>query len=307
MSKAPQTTATPVERVLPGIGLRLLAALSLSVMFAAAKLAEARGAHLVEVVFWRQALVVPVVLAVVLAGPGLGSLRTDKPRAHLWRMVVGLSGMCFNFWAVTLLPLAEATSFGFSVPIFATILSALLLGEVAGRHRWSAVLVGFLGVLIVLQPGGEAIPLGGAAVALTGAVLTASVTILIRQLGATERATTTVFWFSLSSLVPLGLALPFFVRPHDPATYALLALTGVAGGVAQLSLTGALRLAPVAVVLPMDYSSLIWATLIGWLVFDTLPGSATWIGAPIIIASGLYIVLREHRLGRRRVQQAQGQ
>jgi drug/metabolite transporter (DMT)-like permease len=291
--------------LLPGIALRLLAALSLSVMFAAAKLAEARGAHLIEILFWRQALVVPIVVAIVLAGPGLASLRTDKPRAHLWRMVVGLSGMSFNFWAVTLLPLAEATSFGFSVPIFATILSALLLGEATGRHRWSAVVLGFVGVLIVLQPGGGAIPPGGALVALAGAVLTASVTILIRQLGATERATTTVFWFSLSSLVPLGLALPFVVAAHDPVTYGLLALTGVAGGVAQLALTGALRLAPVAVVLPMDYSSLIWATLIGWIVFDTLPGDTTWIGAPVIIASGLYIVWREHWLGRRRVEQAQ--
>lgn len=295
----------PVERILPGIGLRLLAALSLSIMFAAAKLAQARGVHLLEILFWRQALVVPLALALVLAGPGIASLRTDKPRAHLWRMIVGLSGMGFNFAAVMLLPLAEATSFGFSVPIFATILSALVLGEATGRHRWSAVAVGFVGVLIVLQPGGSAVSLSGAVVALVGAVLTATVTILIRQLGATERATTTVFWFSLSSLVPLGIALPFVAAGHDAMTYALLAAVGIAGGIAQLSLTGALRLAPVAVVLPMDYSSLIWATLIGWLLFDTLPGNATWIGAPLIIASGLYIVWREHWLGRRNIERAQ--
>ncbi|GAA0734151.1 DMT family transporter [Sphingomonas japonica] len=291
--------AAALNRPLAGIGLRLLAALALSVMFATAKLADERGAHLVEIVFWRQAFVLPIVLAVVFAsGQGIASLRTAKPRAHLWRMIVGLSGMCFNFWAVTLLPLAESTTFGFTVPIFATILSALVLGEATGRHRWAAVIAGFVGVLIVLQPGDGHVPLAGALVALTGAVLTASVTILIRQLGATERATTTVFWFSASSLVPMGIALPFFTSQHDGATWGLLLATGIAGGIAQLALTGALRLAPVAVVLPMDYSSLIWATALGWLLFGVLPAPLTWLGAPIIIASGLYIVWREHRLRR---------
>ncbi len=289
---------TAPSHPLAGIGLRLLAMLALAIMFATAKLAEARGAHLVEIVFWRQAFVLPIVVAFVMTGPGLQSLKTDKPKAHLWRMIVGLTGMLFNFWAVTLLPLAEATTFGFTVPIFATILSALVLREPTGRHRWGAVVVGFLGVLIVLQPGGNHVPLHGAAVALTGAVATASVTILIRQLGATEPATRTVFWFSLSSLVPLGIALPFFLGDHDAATWGLLLVTGIAGGIGQLALTGALRLAPVAVVLPMDYSSLIWATALGWLIFGTLPAPLTWVGAPIIVASGLYIVWREHRLRR---------
>ncbi|UZK68036.1 DMT family transporter [Sphingomonas sp. S1-29] len=288
----------PANRIFTGISLRLLAALSLSVMFALGKIAEQRGAHLVEIVFWRQAAMLPVVVAVVMAGPGLASLRTDKPRAHFWRMIVGLSGMCLNFATATMLPLAEATTFGFSVPIFATILSALVLAEPVGRHRWAAVTIGFVGVLIVLQPGSSHVPLAGAAVALSGAVLTASVAILIRQLGATERATTTVFWFAASSLVPMGIALPFFTRMHDPLTWGLMAGTGLAGGIAQLALTGALRAAPVAVVLPMDYSSLIWATILGWLLFGALPTPWTWIGAPIVIASGLYIVWREQRLAK---------
>lgn len=286
------------DRPLAGIALRLTAVALLAVMFAAAKLAEARGARLAEILFWRQAVAVPVVLAWVLAGPGLASLSTARPGAHVRRMVVGLSGMACNFGAVLLLPLAEATTFGFTVPIFATILSALVLGEATGLHRWAAVAMGFVGVLIVLQPGGGHVAAVGAAVALAGAILTAVVTILIRDLGRSERATTIVFWFTVSSLVPLGIALPFFWQPHDAVGWALLVAVGVSGGLAQLALTAALRLAPVAVVVPMDYTSLIWASALGWWLFGALPAPLTWAGAPVIVASGLYIVWREHRLRR---------
>ena len=288
----------PTNRPLAGIALRLLAVLALAVMFAAAKLAEARGANLGEIVFWRQAIAAPLVLGWVLATGGVGTLKTARPAAHVRRMVIGLTGMIFNFWAVLLLPLAEATTFGFTVPIFATILSAIVLKEVTGAHRWGAVIVGFVGVVIVLQPGGHHVPLAGALVALTGAIMTATVTILIRDLGRTERAPTIVFWFTVTSLVPLGIAFPFFAQAHDAATWGLLIVMGIAGGIGQLALTGALRLAPVAVVVPMDYTSLIWATAFGWLLFGTLPAPLTWLGAPIIVASGLYIVWREHRLRR---------
>lgn len=281
------------DRPLLGIALRLASVLLLAIMLAAAKLAEARGAHLLEILFWRQALAVPVVLAAVLPTAGLASLRTDRTVAHVRRMVIGLSGMAANFGAVLLLPLAEASTFGFTVPIFAVILSALLLREPTGPWRWAAVAIGFAGVAIALQPGGHHVSPVGALVALTGAVLTATVTILIRDLSKTERAGTIVFWFTASSLVPLGLAQPFVAELHDAATYGLLVLLGIAGGAAQLCLTGALRLAPVAVVMPMDYSSLLWAALFGWWLYGDLPSHTTWIGAPIIAASGLLIIWRE--------------
>jgi drug/metabolite transporter (DMT)-like permease len=125
------------------------------------------------------------------------------------------------------------------------------------------------------------------------------VTIVIRRLGATERAATTVFWFAVSSLVPLGLLMPWFAGNHDLASWGILAGMAVAGGLAQLTLTGALRLAPVALIMPMDYTSLLWAVLLGSWLFGELPSPWTWVGAPIIIASGLVIVWREHRLHRR--------
>src|SRR5678816_3158953 len=127
--------------------------------------------------------------------------------------------MALNFAAMILLPLAEATAIGFSVPIFSTVLAAMVLGEPTGRWRWGAVAAGFLGVLLIVQPGTGQVPLFGASVALIAALLTASVTIAIRRLGATERATTTVFWFAVSSIVPLGLAMPWFGGAHDARTW----------------------------------------------------------------------------------------
>jgi len=153
-------------------------------------------------------------------------------------------------------------------------------------------------VLVVVQPGSSHLPLEGGAVAVVAALLTAAVTIVIRRLGATEAAATTVFWFAVSSLVPLALLMPWFAEAHDPGTWAIVAGLSLAGGLAQLTLTGALRLAPVALVMPMDYTSLIWATLFGFLLFGQLPTEWTWIGAPVIIASGLVILWREHRLVR---------
>ena len=181
-----------------------------------------------------------------------------------------------------------------------------MLGEPTGKWRWGAVAAGFAGVLLIVQPGSGDVPLLGASVALVAALMTASVTIVIRRLGATERAATTVFWFAVSSLVPLGLAMLTSPARTMAMTWMMLAGLALAGGLAQLTLTGALRLAPVALVMPMDYTSLLWAVLLGSWIFGEVPTPWTWIGAPIIIASGLVIVWREHRLHRRAALSARG-
>ncbi len=282
------------DRILKGVALRLLAIALLSTMSALVKYAETRGATLAETMFWRQFCALPLVLAFVMAGPGLGSLRTRRFRGHLARAAVGGVGMIFTFGAVVVLPLAEATTFQFTVPIFATILGATLLGERTGVQRWSAVLVGFVGVLIVAQPGsGGRIGLEGAVVGLLAAAFVAMVSILLRQL-RDEPAGTTVFYFTTLTLVPLSIAYALDLRQHDAFTWGVLASIGLVGGAGQIALTASLRHAPVGAVVPMDYSGLVWATLFGWLLFGVLPTPMTWIGAPIIIASGLYIVWREH-------------
>jgi drug/metabolite transporter (DMT)-like permease len=287
------------ERPLAGVALRLLTALLLAIMFALVKLASTRGVNVVESLFYRQCGSALCATGFVALGPGFRTLRTKRVGAHVGRMALGVAAMGLNFIAFILLPLAEATTIGFSVPIFAVILAAVMLGEPTGRWRWGAVAAGFAGVLLIVQPGSGDVPLLGASIALAAALLTASVTIVIRRLGKTERATTTVFWFAASSLVPLGLAMLFFARAHEGGTWGILAGLALAGGLAQLTLTGALRLAPVALVMPMDYTSLVWAVLLGAWIFGEVPSPWTWVGAPVIIASGLVIVWREQRLRRR--------
>ena len=285
----------PPQRPIAGIAARLLAAGALGLMFALVKLAGARGVHIVESVFYRQLFALPVVVGWLAIGPGLASVRTQRIGVHATRAMVGLSAMALNFLAMTMLPLAEATTIGFAMPLFATILAAVLLREATGPWRWGAVAVGFVGVLIVIRPDVALLHSQGALVALAGAALTGLVTIIIRRLGATEPPTTTVFWFTLFSIPPLALLMTGFARMHDPATWAIIFAMATAGGIAQILLTTALRLAPVAVVLPMDYSGLLWATLWGYWLFDALPASGTLLGAAIIIASGLVILWREHR------------
>ncbi|QIK78214.1 DMT family transporter [Sphingomonas piscis] len=286
------------QRPLAAIGLRLITAILLALMFAMVKLASTRGVNLVETLFYRQLGSAVCATALVAGGAGFASLRTKRVGAHVLRMGLGMTSMALNFLAMIMLPLADATAIGFSVPIFSTLLAALTLGEATGRWRWGAVLAGFVGVLLIIQPGRSVVPLGGS-VAVAGALLTASVTIMIRRLGATERAATTVFWFAISSLVPMGLLMLWFAEPHDNGTWAVLLAMALTGGLAQLTLTASLRLAPVALVMPMDYTSLLWATLLGVWLFAELPTHSTWLGAPVIIGSGLVILWREHRRARR--------
>jgi drug/metabolite transporter (DMT)-like permease len=294
-ARARQGDGVP-DRLIPAVLFRLTSVFALTSMGALIKLADLRGAGLAEILFFRQAFALPVVVAAAFAGPGLTTLRTTRLPAHILRTAIGLSSMSLMFSAVIMLPLAEATTLQFTVPIFATILGAVVLREATGWHRWAAVIVGFIGVVIVAQPGSGHIPLLGAATGLTAALLSATVSILIRHIGKTERPTTTVFYFSLLSLVPLAPLFVMSVGTHDGWTWALLVLIGLTGGVGQIAMTSSLALAPVAVVVPMDYSGLMWATLYGWVLFAVLPTPMTWVGAPIIIASGLYIVWREHRL-----------
>ena len=283
------------DPILPAITLRLVSVGVFGMMNVALKLAEARGATLGEILFWRQFGAALLIAGIVGAGPGFGSLRTARFPAHVLRCAIGLVAMALTFTTLMLLPLAEATTIGFSMPIFATILGAVLLREPTGWRRWAAVLAGFVGVVIVTRPGGAGIPAIGIVTGLGAALCTATVSILLRTIGRTESGLTTVFWFSTLSLAPLGIVYAAAVKPHDATVWLLLAAIGVLGGIAQIAMTRSLQLGNVSLVVPMDYTALLWATLLGWLVLDTLPGTTTWIGAPIIIASGLYIVWREHR------------
>src|SRR5579859_3550214 len=262
---------------------------------ASVKWAGHRGIPVFELVFFRNAFAFLPLGLYIWRTTGFSVLKTQRPWGHLTRSVAGLVGMCCSFSAVQRLALTEATAFTFAAPLFMTALSALMLREAVGRHRWGAVLVGFAGVLIMVRPQPGHMNLTGVAFALTAAVGSALAMVQIRQISVTEKGATIVFYFTLAgTLLGLGVSLFDWVTP-DPATLAALIFSGLIGGVGQLFLTEAIRVAPVGVVAPFDYTQLIWATILGYLVWGELPQPVTLAGAAVVAASGLYILHRELR------------
>jgi drug/metabolite transporter (DMT)-like permease len=293
--------AAPARRPLLALAIRLGAVAALATMSALIKLAAASGIHLLEIMFWRQAITVPLLLGFVVASTrSLAPLRTARPGTHFMRAFYGTIGMALTFGAVILLPLAEATTFSFTVPIFAVLLSIVLLKEQVGPWRWSAVLMGFAGVVIIAQPGGSHFPLYGALVALGSAFMIALISIQIADLNRTEKPLTIVFYFAAFSTPIIALALPVVMTAHDLTQWLLIAGIGVIGMVGQLLLTAALRFGSLSSVIVMDYSALFWATLYGWLLFGMLPPTSTWFGAPLVAGAGIIIAWREHALSRSR-------
>ncbi|MFW2349343.1 DMT family transporter [Qipengyuania sp.] len=287
----------PHHRPLLALGLRLAAAFVLAGLLACVKLASNRGIHLAEIMFWRQLPTIPILFGWFALRDRLKLLHTRRTASHLRRSGFGLIGMAMNFGAATLLPLAVATTLNYSSAIFAVLLSALVLREPTGPWRWSAVAMGFAGVVLIAQPWGNDLPLLGAAIALGAALMIALISVQLRDLGRTEHPLTIVFYFSLFTVPFLALAMPFVATTHTPGEWLLLLACGIIGLLGQALLTAALRYGAVANVIVMDYSGLVWATLFGWLVFDNLPPWSTLLGAPLVVAAGLLIAWRAHRLG----------
>jgi drug/metabolite transporter (DMT)-like permease len=294
----------PQQNRLLGIGLRVAAITCFAFMAAAIKLGYQAGISTVELGFYRFAFGLPPLLLWIGASGNFGAWRTQRPAAHVWRAVVGLGTMLLAFRALAYVPLAESTTIGFAAPLFSVVLSALVLKEKVGPHRWGAVLLGFFGVLLVMRPGGADLPPVGLALAVVAAFGVGVVTITIRQIGRTEHPQTTVLYFTLLSMLALATLMPFHARLHEPWAWAVLAALGLFGGFGQLFLTASLRYAPVSVVVPFDYTQLLWAVLLGWWVFGDHPPATTWGGAAVIIASGLYTLYREHKLGQERARAA---
>ena len=288
-------------RPLLALILRLLTALALASMGALVKLSSERGVHLAELIFWRQAFTF-IAIAVILAVWGrLATIRTKRIGAHARRAAFGIVGMFFVYGAVILLPLAEATAINFTAPFFAVLLSVILFRERVGFYRWSAVVLGFAGVLVLTQPGfgfggGQSIDALGAGVALIAAFLVALISFQIQDLNKTESPWSIVFWFTALTAPIMALALPFVIEPHDAQTWGLILATAISGAVAQILLTSSLRFGSAGVILLMDYTALLWATFYGWQLFERTPPASLWLGAPLIIGAGLVVAWRERQL-----------
>lgn len=285
------------DRVLAGVLSIVTATLFFGVMDASIKwLAETYPVP--QVTFFRAVFGLVPLLPAVLHSRG-AALRLKRPGPSALRSLLAPIAMLCIFGSFHLLPLAEATVISFGAPILMAALAVPMLREPVGWRRWSAILVGFVGVLIVVRPAGMTLSTG-AALALAGTVFYSLLMVWGRRLLREESATGLSFWAMTAAAVTMGAVMPWFwVTPTLP-DLGIMAMMGISGGIATFFLTRGYQLAPVAVLAPFDYMNLPVATFTGWLIWRELPGDYVWWGAAVIIASGLYIVYREHQTKRPR-------
>jgi drug/metabolite transporter (DMT)-like permease len=251
-----------------------------------------------EMVFLRNAFGVIVMLPMLLRS-GLTTLRTTRLRTHLGRAVVQSAGMTCFFTGLTLIPLTEVTALSFSAPLFATVLAILVMGERVRMRRISALVLGFTGVLIVLQPGITAISVG-AVLVLAASFIWAVAMTMIKSLSRTDSAVTITLYAGLF-MAPITLLPALWVWVH-PTPLQLLWMLGIgaAGTLGHVAFAHAFKLAEMSAVLPLDFLRLVWASLFGLWLFAEVPSLASWMGGALIFCSASYIAFREAQLSRKR-------
>jgi drug/metabolite transporter (DMT)-like permease len=289
-----------------GITLKVASALAFTAMSAVIKMLADKY-PIGEIVFFRSAFaILPLLIWLRWQGDLINAVRTTNMAGHLLRGLIGSCGMFAGFVALSYLPLSDAVAIGYAAPLMTVLLAAVVLKETVRVYRWTAVVVGLIGVLIMLTPhlsagalahgltGGSAV---GALFALAAAFCAAGATIQVRRLTATERTGAIVLYFSLLTTL-LGLAtIVLGWRAPGALDLGLLVLTGILGGVGQILLTKSYRHADASLLAPFEYTTMIWALLIGWFVFGQLPAPAVVAGATIVVAAGLLVIWRESRLG----------
>jgi drug/metabolite transporter (DMT)-like permease len=267
-----------------------------------------------EVVFFRSACaVLPVVIIYAWRGELEAAIRTGRPFAHVGRGVTAVGAMFCNFSSLARLPVVDATAISFVSPLITVALSAVILKERVRIYRWSAVIAGFIGVLVMLAPrldiGNSAVAATGAvgaALGLMGAFFSAGSTVQTRALTVSETTSSIVLYFSLICALVGLCTWPFgWITPTWPELAALVTI-GIFGGLAHLLLTESYRLAPASLVAPFDYTSMLWALLLGFMVFHEVPSALVFLGAAIIAGAGLFVIWRERQLGLQRARAAEG-
>jgi drug/metabolite transporter (DMT)-like permease len=273
-----------------------------------------------QIVFFRSVFaILPVIVIYAWRNELLAAVRTTRLRGHLGRGMVSIGGMFFNFSALARLPLVDATAIQFSAPLMTVALAAVFLKERVRAYRWWAVIVGFGGIVVMLAPhfdpkhyatAAASATTVGVIFALAGAVCNAGAVIQTRRLTESETTSSIVFYFSLiCSLAglatwPLGKLFPswgiVWLVPDSMHLVALMA-TGLCGGIAHILLTESYRWAPASVIAPFDYTTMLWAFVLGYLVFGEVPTIFVFTGAAIIAGAGLFVIWRERRLRMQRL------
>ena len=269
-----------------------------------------------QVVFYRSAFaIMPVALIYAWRRELAAAIRTNRPFGQLGRGLISVVGMFLNFAALARLPLVDATAISFAAPLITVAFAAFFLGERVRIFRWSAVGVGFVGVIVMLWPHfdlahlmatGTTATAIGAACAIAAAFTGAGSIIQTRVLTNTESTSSIVFYFSLICALAGLATLPFGWRTPTGSEFAMLVALGVLGGVAHIMLTESYRHASASVIAPFDYSSMLWAFVLGYALFGEVPTIFVFIGATIVAAAGLFVIWRERQLGLRRIRAAEG-
>ncbi|MEH6520446.1 DMT family transporter [Sulfitobacter sp.] len=304
----------PLTQNNPGRAIALkTAAIFLFMIMAALIKAASDDVPAGQAVFFRSLFAMPIIVAWLWQQGHLhDGFKANNVLGHVWRGLIGTSAMALTFGGLALLPLPEVTAIGYATPMFTVIFAAFFLGERIRLFRLSAVALGLVGVMIVIAP---RLSLNqsytdtatiGALMILTAAILRALVQIHVRRLVQTDSTSAIVFYFSLTATLvsllslPLGWVFPIpalaWTAPHF-SVFALIICAGLIGGIAQIMVTSSYRFGTASMLAPFDYSSMIFAMLIGWLAFNEIPTATILIGAALVIAGGVLIIWRERQLG----------
>ncbi len=291
-----QTTArtTGTDRVGIGIAYATGGLFAMSVMDACAKYLGS-GYAITQIILFRNGISVAAVLLFVLIGSGgLRRLRFSSPLLMAIRTASGLGAAYLFFSGLRYLPLADAFAIAFAAPLFITTLSVPVLGETVGPRRWAAVVLGFVGVLVILQPGADAFRIE--ALLPLGAAFCYAMAVLVgRRMARVMPISAIIFWPSLIIVCLTGLMMPSQWRMDSAADLSLFLFLGTMGTAGIILVTQAYRHAPAAAIAPFDYSVLIWGVVFGWVIWNDVPGPNVWLGSAILIGCGLYILHRETR------------
>lgn len=294
-----QAAHTARPRPLLGIALKLASVVSFSGMALCVKFLG-QDVPVGQTIFARGLISVVILVLIAWSTGELHLLKTRNWRSHALRSLSGTISMFCLFVAVASIPLADVTAITFTAPMFLTVLAMIFLGERIHRFRWTALAVGFLGVLIMVGPhltfAGQA-PIG-VLLALAAAMFSAVAMVFLRSMSVGEHAITITFYFSLTFSGCAALtALQGWPMP-TAAQWWLIVIAGLFGVAGQLLLTYAYRYAEASTIAPLDYTSMVAAVILGYLFFDEIPGLSIWIGAPLVVGAGLIILWREYYLKR---------
>jgi drug/metabolite transporter (DMT)-like permease len=283
------------DRTLAGIGLMLAAMFLFSAN-------DVLGKWLVATYGVAQLLLIRSLFAAIMLAPAIARtgfdtiVKVDRPWLHVARAVCSTAEVAFFYWAVIYLPVADTVAFYLAGPIFVTLFAVMFLKEKVGWRRWLAVIIGFLGVLIAVNPTGTGMG-WPALIAISGTILFAILNILTRKLAGTNEVTL-VTWQVMSALLFGLIVAPFRWVAPSLLDFFLLGLLGIVSALAHMGVNRSLRFAPAAVVVPYQYTLIVWAVILGYIVFQDIPAWNVFAGSAIIIAAGIYIFMREQARAR---------